>query len=75
MGERSQYRHITGAGKLLTCTGLYPAACCLQVSAVGAGLLLGSALCIILPEGFEAAMEVSSSSSSSSSSSEQQQQQ
>jgi hypothetical protein len=30
----------------------------MQVSAVGAGLLLGSALCIILPEGFEAAMEV-----------------
>lgn len=28
------------------------------VSSVGAGLLLGSALCIILPEGFEAAMEV-----------------
>jgi hypothetical protein len=31
---------------------------CLQVGAVGAGLLLGSALCIILPEGFEAAIEV-----------------
>jgi hypothetical protein len=31
---------------------------CVQVSAVGAGLLLGSALCIILPEGFEAALQV-----------------
>jgi hypothetical protein len=30
----------------------------LQVTAVGAGLLLGSALCIILPEGFEAAIQV-----------------
>jgi len=29
-----------------------------QVNAVGAGLLLGSALCVILPEGFEAAMEL-----------------
>lgn len=28
----------------------------MQISAVGAGLLLGSALVIILPEGFEAAM-------------------
>jgi len=30
----------------------------MQVNAVGAGLLLGSALCIILPEGFQAAVEV-----------------
>lgn len=29
-----------------------------QVNAVGAGLLLGSALCIILPEGFQAAVVV-----------------
>lgn len=32
--------------------------CVLQISALGAGLLLGSALAIILPEGFEAAHEV-----------------
>lgn len=31
--------------------------CMLQVSVLGAGLLLGSALGIILPEGFEAARE------------------
>jgi hypothetical protein len=41
------------AAHTLCCTAAF-----LQVTAVGAGLLLGSALCIILPEGFEAAIQV-----------------
>jgi hypothetical protein len=44
------------------CCCLCCCCCCFlllpQVNLVGAGLLLGSALCIILPEGFEAALQV-----------------